>query len=130
MNEVRKTVLEAHSDNRGWVVNPLVAPFPETPVGQVHIASLEPGAVRGNHYHPDSSEHVFVWGGSAEVVWQREDGGLVTERVGPSELAVFEIPARVVHAVVNTGDATVYLLAYYLGDSDREWPETERKEVV
>jgi len=130
MGTIRKTVLEVHSDARGWVVNPLVPPFPDVPLGQVHVASLEPGAVRGNHVHPDKSEHVFVWGGTSDIVWKEESGETVRETVGPDQLVVFEIPPGVAHTVVNTGDTTVYLMAYYLGAAEGKWPETERAELV
>ena len=130
MPEVTKHVLESHTDRRGWVVNPLVEPFPDIPLGQAHIASLEPGAVRGNHYHPGSAEYVFVWGGNGEVVWQDGSGRTVTEEAVPTTPTVFEIPAGIVHAVVNTGDRTLYLIAYYLGVSENSWPETERSVLV
>lgn len=130
MASVRKTVLEARADERGWVVDPIVPPFPEEHLGQAHIASLEPGSVRGNHVHPGKAEYVFVWGGATELVWKGDDGRVVRERVGPDELVVFEIPAGVAHAVVNVGDERAYLLAYYLGDAGRRWPVTERSELV
>jgi dTDP-4-dehydrorhamnose 3,5-epimerase-like enzyme len=130
MNSVKRRALEVHGDERGWVVNPLVSPFPERPVGQVHVASLEPGAVRGNHYHPGSSEYVFVWGGSAEVVWEEGDGTFSKEAFEGGHPVVLEIPPGVPHAVVNTGGETVYLIAYYLGESDSEWPDTEARKLV
>jgi len=130
MGEVRKTVLEVHADERGWVVDPMVPPFPNAPLGQAHIASLEPGAVRGNHVHPSSAEYVFVWGGTSEVTWRSEDGELKRETVGPGKMVVFEIPPGIPHTVVNVGSGTVYLLAYYLGAAEGKWPETERVELI
>jgi oxalate decarboxylase/phosphoglucose isomerase-like protein (cupin superfamily) len=128
--EVRKHVLDARRDQRGWVINPIVPSPPGMVLGHVHVASLEPGAVRGNHVHPDSSEYVAVWGGRADVLHEHEDGGPVREQVSEDELVVFEIPAGVAHAVTNTGDTTIYLIAYYFGSQDEEWPHTERKSLV
>ena len=129
MPNVKKHVLDKRSDERGWVVNPLVPPPTADPLGHAHLASLEPRAVRGNHVHPASSEYVLVWGGRAEVAWEG-DGRIVTEEAGEDELVVFEIPAGVAHAVTNTGDTTVFLMAYYYGRSEEEWPATERKPIA
>jgi dTDP-4-dehydrorhamnose 3,5-epimerase-like enzyme len=127
---VRRTELKEHSDERGWVVDPMVPPFPGVPLGQVHVASLEPGAVRGNHMHPDVTEYVFTWGGPVDVVWQPEGGELAREEVRSGDLSVFEIPPGVRHAVMNVGEERVYLIAYYLGGAEGQWPETERVELV
>ncbi len=130
MAEVVKHVLDTHADERGWVINPIVPAPPGTTLGHVHVASLEPGAVRGNHLHPGSSEYMAVWGGRADVIYEREGEGPVREQVSEDELAVFEIPAGVAHAVANTGDTTIYLIAYYFGSQDEDWPDTERKPLV
>ncbi len=122
-------MLEMRQDERGWVVDPIVRSPKGEPLGHAHIASLEPGAVRGNHVHPDGAEYVLVWGGRAEIVWE-EDGGIRREEVGGEGLVVFEIPAGVAHAVANTGDRRVYLLAYYFGAPGKEWPDTVRRPLV
>jgi dTDP-4-dehydrorhamnose 3,5-epimerase-like enzyme len=128
VSKVAKHVLEKREDDRGWVVDPIARADPGAPLGHLHLASLAPGAIRGNHVHPASSEFILVWGGRAELAWE-EDGRVVREEVSGDELVVFEIPAGVAHAVTNTGLGTVYLVAYYFGASDREWPDTERKAV-
>ena len=91
---------------------------------------MAPGAVRGNHVHPDAAEYVLVWGGEAEVTWEHPEGGLASEKVTGEELIAFEIPPGVAHAVTNTGDREVYLIAYYFGSREQEWPDTDRKELV
>ncbi len=130
MQKVKRHVLEQSSDERGWVANPIVEGPGGAPLGHVHIASLAPGAVRGNHVHPDAAEYVLVWGGEAEVTWEHADGGLASEKVTGEELVVFEIPPGIAHAVTNTGSAEVYLIAYYFGSRETEWPDTERKTLV
>ena len=130
METVKRHVLDMRSDARGWVANPIVASPSDAPLGHVHIGSMAPGAVRGNHVHPDAAEYVLVWGGEAEVTWEHPEGGLASEKVSGDELVVFEIPAGVAHAVTNTGDREVYLIAYYFGSKEEEWPDTDRKELV
>jgi oxalate decarboxylase/phosphoglucose isomerase-like protein (cupin superfamily) len=95
----------------------------------MHLASLAPGAIRGDHVHPDAAEYVLVWGGKAEVAWE-EDGGIVRQAVSDDELVVFEVPPGVAHAVTNTGETTVYLAAYYFGLPGEEWPRTERRPLA
>jgi dTDP-4-dehydrorhamnose 3,5-epimerase-like enzyme len=129
MTGVRKHVLEKRADERGWVTDPLVRSPDGKPLGHAHLASLEPGAIRGNHVHSGAAEYVLVWGGSAEIAWE-DDGRAAREAVSDSELAVFEIPPGVAHAVTNTGPKTVYLIAYYFGAPGDGWPETERRTIT
>ncbi len=81
-------------------------------IGDLHAASLEPGACRGNHFHPKSTEWLVVFGGPAVLAW-REHGSRVVEQIplegeGPW---LFEIPAGVEHAVRNRSDRRIYLVA-------------------
>jgi dTDP-4-dehydrorhamnose 3,5-epimerase-like enzyme len=99
------------------------------PTGHAHLASLEPGAIRGNHVHSGAAEYVLVWGGTVEIAWE-DGGGVVREVVSDEELVVFEIPPGVAHAVTNVGSTTAYLIAYYFGVPEEGWPETERKAIT
>ena len=56
MKTVKRHVLDMRSDARGWVTNPIVASPSDAPLGHVHIGSMAPGAVRGNHVHPDAAD--------------------------------------------------------------------------
>jgi dTDP-4-dehydrorhamnose 3,5-epimerase-like enzyme len=111
------------------VIDPLVPSPGCEPLGHAHLASLEPGAIRGNHVHSGAAEFVLAWGGRVEIAWE-EDGRLVSEEVGGDDLIVFEIPPGVAHAVTNTGDTTAYLIAYYFGAPKEGWPKTERKAIT
>ena len=129
MPNVKKHVLEKRSDERGWVIDPLVRSREGEPLGHAHLASLEPGAIRGNHVHSGAAEYVLVWGGTAEIAWE-DDGRVTRETVSGEELVVFEIPPGVAHAVTNVGATTAYLIAYYFGLPEDGWPETERKTIT
>lgn len=128
MAAVKKHVLEARTDARGWVVDPLIRPSGGGALGHAHLASLEPGAIRGNHVHSGATEFVLVWGGMVEIAWE-EDGRVTREVVCDDPLVVFEIPPGIAHAVTNVGATTAYLIAYYFGTSGA-WPETSRSKVV
>lgn len=129
MTAVKKHVCEKRADERGWVID-LIAPSPGgPPLGHAHLASLEPGAIRGNHVHSGATEFVLVWGGRAEIAWE-EDGRVARDEVSGDTLVVFEIPPGVAHAVTNVGDSTAYLIAYYFGASEEGWPETSRRPIT
>jgi dTDP-4-dehydrorhamnose 3,5-epimerase-like enzyme len=128
MAGVKKHVLARRADARGWVVDPVIRPSQAGPLGHAHLASLEPGAIRGNHVHSGAAEFVLVWGGRAEIAWE-ENGRVTREVVSDDPLVVFEIPPGIPHAVTNVGARTAYLIAYYFGASGG-WPETSRSKVV
>ena len=106
-----------HSDARGWITEALPGQFPGH--GLSHLVSLEPGATRGNHAHPDKAEVFLVFGGSA-IVRIRCPGSLEEPsefRVGDvasdgTGLKRFVLPAGCAHAVRNAGERTIYLLSY------------------
>ena len=106
-----------HSDARGWITEALPEQFPGH--GLSHLVSLEPGATRGNHAHPDKAEVLLVFGGSAivrvrcpgrlETPSEFRAGDIATDGTG---LKRFVLPAGCAHAVRNAGEHTMYLLSY------------------
>lgn len=110
-------------DARGWTVFPRW--LPEVAPGgarNIHLVSLAPGAVRGNHEHPGSTEWMLVSGGPALLLWRGPEASspvreMQVEGDGP---ALFEIPPGVAHAIVSRGDHLIYALCF----NDRQDPET------
>ena len=54
MSQVKRLSIGDYSweDERGWGLNLLaLSGLVERPVGDLHIVSVKPGAVRGNHRH-------------------------------------------------------------------------------
>ncbi|MBU0987298.1 MAG: cupin domain-containing protein [Proteobacteria bacterium] len=102
-------------DARGWGVKPFGAiNLPHGFAGNPHIVSLKPGVVRGNHYHTNSTEWIFVFGGKARIVWKtRMERSAQQVVVTDSEPALFEIPPDVAHAVVNDSENDIYLVVFY-----------------
>ena len=106
--------VHAHTDERGWVVNPVEwLDGHERVMHNLHIGSVEPGFTRGNHYHRQSTEWLLIFGGSATLYWRiHQDPSLHEETVTESEPGVFEIPPHVEHAIRNTSTRTIYLMAF------------------
>jgi uncharacterized RmlC-like cupin family protein len=111
MEKVRRVPIgeTAWKDARGWVLNPLpLAGLEGKPLENLHVASMQPGAVRGNHAHGSAAEWLLFCGGPASLI------------AGPEEIPVsgpepelFEIPAGVPHAIVNRSDREIFLVVFY-----------------
>lgn len=102
-------------DGRGWTLNPLkIADIPGKFSEGLHVVSTKPGAIRGNHHHPDATEWLLICGGLASLVWRRVGDDTVnqflTEREAP---ALFEIPPSCEHAIKNLSHDDIYLMVFY-----------------
>ncbi len=84
-----------------WLSNSKVTNAKQLVVIEVN---LEPGKGHNFHYHPGQEEVIYVIQGQIEQWVERETKTL---RAGESAF----IPADVVHASFNTGNATAKLLA-------------------
>ncbi len=117
---------EIRKDARGWVVDLVSgAGLPMSSLAGGHAASLEPGAVRGNHYHENASEWLLLFGGPARVLWQSPGDRLGREvLIQGLEPAVFEFPPRCAHRIENVSSRPIYLMAFY----DRSDPDSVRFE--
>lgn len=62
-NEVIKKVEPAFVDDRGTIINIL-----EEPICHVAIIFSKKGSIRGNHYHPEQIQHVYLVSGLYESV--------------------------------------------------------------
>jgi quercetin dioxygenase-like cupin family protein len=114
---LRRLEFDTWEDARGWGMRPMeAAGFPGGAAGNVHLVSLTPGAVRGNHTH-DAPEWVVLFGGEMEVHHRcPPDGPLQVEKLDGGKPVLLEIPAGTPHAFINTGSGTAYLMAF----ADRE----------
>jgi len=115
-------------DHRGWGINPPeVAGISEKSLGNIHVVSITPGAIRGNHYHTGAREWLLVFGGKAEFAWrEKEDTAVRKVALDGAAPALFKIPPEIPHAVLNTDEKDIYLVSF----SDSTERGTERCEVV
>jgi oxalate decarboxylase/phosphoglucose isomerase-like protein (cupin superfamily) len=106
---------KAWKDARGWVLNPLpLAGLEGRPLGNLHVASMQPGAIRGNHVHGSASEWLLFCGGPAVLLAGTEGNpGAEEILVGGGEPELFEIPAGLPHAIVNRSDREIFLVVFY-----------------
>ncbi len=117
------------SDPRGWGIDPIRAAGPGADISLgVHLVSLRPGTTpRGNHFHRDATEWLLIFGSPGKLIWRATAEGPLNEidiaGDGPS---LFEIPPLVEHAIINTSDSDLYIMAFY----DLPDPVTEPCEVL
>lgn len=92
-----KEPLELHKDIRGSIVDL----FYNENISHVAIVDSEPGAIRGNHYHKETTQHMLMTKGSLEY-WYKpvgsnekaemivaKEGDLVS--TGPNEIHALKI---------------------------------------
>lgn len=99
-------------DERGWALSPgrlLRGGMDE--VAELHVVSLRPGAVRGNHRHPDGTEWLLVVGGRAAVAWRDPAGVEHRDDVSGSEPALYRFAPGVDHAVRCEDDREIFVVA-------------------
>jgi oxalate decarboxylase/phosphoglucose isomerase-like protein (cupin superfamily) len=77
-------------------------------LGNLHVASMQPGAIRGNHVHASAAEWLLFCGGPAALITGAEE-----ILVGGGEPELFEIPAGLPHAIVNRSEREIFLVVFY-----------------
>jgi len=102
-------------DGRGWTINPLkIADIPGKSLLGLHLVSIKPGTIRGNHHHPDATEWLLTCGGLASLVWRPVGDEAVNEfLIEGEEPVLFEIPPGCEHAIKNLSHDDIYLMAFY-----------------
>ena len=111
----------SHLDERGWVTNPLeVIGVSGNALNNLHIASIQPGCIRGNHYHTHATEWLLIFGGAARFFWRSmEEENIHEEWIKGSAPVLFEIPPGIEHAVINRSENEIFLMAFRnIADAD------------
>lgn len=98
--------LKDHSDNRGlsFSLAPKAMHYLDK-IENLHIGTIVPGAVRGNHYHEQKKEIlIIIYSDIWEFGYQEKDDNQPTVRKFEGAGAVgIEIAPGVVHGIKNTG---------------------------
>ncbi len=120
--------LEANRDARGWNTRPLDEKLLSGGgLANIHVVSIEPGAIRGNHRHFAQTERALIIGGPCLFVAQDTATGERFERIfQPGELFRIEAAPGVAHGFKNVGRDVVYLLCASDLPFDSDNPDTER----
>jgi len=129
MSERRTRIetLSAFRDARGTLFEPLDDQGLAAQKN-VHVVLSEPGAVRGNHQHPNSVEVTAVVGPC--LVRLKEFDGIRDVEVPAGETWRFTIPAGVAHAYRNTGTAQMVLISFNSSPHDPANPDSVREAIL
>ena len=127
MTKLRFHYLESASDRRGDSFH-----IPESvfkfmgDIDEMHFVTIEPGGVRGNHYHWGRKEFMFVYYDGAWVLaWRHRDAQEISiQEFSGRGGVIVEIASEIVHAVKNKGENTMHLLScsnapYIASDTER-----------
>ncbi len=95
-------------------------------IAALHLVTIEPGAVRGNHRHRGRREALLVHAeGPWRLAWQHDGEPAPTRRDFPGHLACLVlIPEGVWHAIENCGPtalAAVSCASAGPTDGDTDW---------
>lgn len=131
--ELRITVLPDSGDHRGssYQTGKAWIDFLGS-VDDAHIATILPGAIRGNHFHVRRREVIAVLHSDAwRVAWDRGAGTAVTVREFAGEGAVLlEVDPLASHAIGNTGQAPLWIIGLSNEAFDAEAPDSLPRQVL
>jgi len=122
MKGVKIERLTGHQDNRGVVFEPLTTGMLRRgKVLNVHVATMRPGAVRGNHRHLQATECV-CFSGSIKLVVRNERGRQEQMQFHEDECVRVRIAPGIAHAFVNTGMSDTFIVCVVdrAGTSDKK----------
>jgi len=114
------------SGNRGWVILPIDDDdLLNGKIKNIHLASIKPGNIRGNHYHKNKTEYIFMFSGSVEVVIK----DTVKNQIEKYDSIECDTPylliakPKVAHAIKNIGKNDVYLFCFGTKPYDQNNPD-------
>jgi quercetin dioxygenase-like cupin family protein len=97
-----------YEDDRGWV-----RVFGKYSVTDLHVVSMRPGAVRGNHSHPLAEVIGVIDGGAICEIEVTEGASGKTELIEvEDDQEAYKISPGIKHTVYNRGSRTFYLVCF------------------
>lgn len=114
MEGFKKIAILTHKDHRGWVSNLLdFLPIQTENLKNVHIVSMEPGEVRGNHFHNRQTEALCVLSGKIRVkAVNRSNGQTLEEVAGDDPPVMYLVSPGISHAFRNEDSSVGYLVCF------------------
>ena len=124
--------IEFNQDERGWAVQPITDEEIKTCIiSDVHMVSMKPGTIRGNHYHVHKTEHMLIIGGPCRVVvmdnkTKKREEKIITDNTK----TLLVIPTHVTHAIKNISNEMSYLLCYSKANEHLAECDVVRNEII
>ena len=124
--------IEFDQDDRGWSIRPITdEEISAGKIKDIHMVSMRPGAIRGNHYHAYKTEHIFIMGSVCRVVvMDNNTKERKEEIIEHNKKALLVIPPHVTHAIENVGNEMSYLLCYSKAEEDLDVSDVVKNKIV
>ncbi len=106
--------IEFCQDDRGWCIRPITDDDIKSGIiSDIHMVSMKPGAIRGNHYHLHKTENIFVIGSTCRVLVVDNNTKEKEEKIiKNNDKRLFIILPDITHAIENIGSETSYLFCF------------------
>ncbi|MCX6357885.1 MAG: hypothetical protein NT045_08455 [Candidatus Aureabacteria bacterium] len=115
--------IKMHQDARGKVFEPLTPRM--LSIGKlknVHVATLKPAVVRGNHRHTKATEHI-IFSGQFRLLVQDRTGHQEQYEFHDGECVRLTFAPGIAHALLNIGDADTFIACFVDMSSARDVKE-------
>ena len=125
--------LKNNGDDRGFSYNVPRSTFDFIgEINETHVATIVPGATRGNHYHVDRKEFILVWFNDLWILaWDQGGGtGVETQVFHGVGLKLIEIDTETSHAIKNIGMKDILIMAFSNKKYKIEEPDTYKRVVI
>ena len=124
--------IEFNQDDRGWFIRPITDDdIKSSTVSDVHMVSMKPGAIRGNHYHVHKTENILVIGGTCRIIAVDNNTKKKEEKsIENNSKVLFVIPPNVTHAIENIGNEVTYLLCFSNVKKDLKNQDLVRNKII
>ncbi|WP_327008427.1 hypothetical protein OHA72_14940 [Dactylosporangium sp. NBC_01737] len=105
------------------------SPFP---IHDMHISTLLPGHIRGDHYHVKRNEILIVSPGVRWTLFFDAGPDTVPEKLefDGSTAVVMSVPPLVSHAIRNDGDGALHIIGLTDGPYDPTAPDAFTRKVT
>ena len=114
MGIIQVKEIEFYEDDRGWCIRPISDDdIKDGIISDIHMVSMKPGTIRGNHYHVNKTEHILIIGSTCRVLVVDNNTKEREEKIlENNEKDLFVIPPGVTHAIENIGNDASYLFCF------------------
>ena len=103
-------------DDRGTIKDVLI----RQPIDAITIIRSKKGVVRGNHFHKDTTQWVYVQSGQLRSLTQKDNEPVVEQIVNPGDLLVAEPWEKHVLVAIEDSEFFVFTRGPRGGDSYEE----------
>ncbi|MBI3051404.1 methyltransferase domain-containing protein [Candidatus Woesearchaeota archaeon] len=123
-NEKITMIKPAFADARGEITNVI-----EQPVSHIAVIKSAKGSIRGNHYHPEQEQYVYLITGSYESISKEMKTGRV-EKVNVEAGDLVHTPPMIAHAMKFLEDSIMLNITTGNRDANKFGEHTKKYQVT